>query len=268
MSIIRPLDVESLADQFRSAEPFRFVQIDDALDPDFAASVASAYSAFESARADGRLLESVNEHLKVQVTDREHFPEPVQRLSDALSSREFFDQLSAITGIKDLIADPALSGGGMHQTGPRGRLDVHVDFNRLEPSGWHRRLNLLIYLNPEWHREWGGNIELWDKRVRVCHHSFQPILNRCVIFQTSEVSFHGVEPVTYPGGVTRRSFAAYYYTVEAPEGGDGATHSTVFRARPSEPTKRLITMPAQQMMIRPNGFYRHLKDTAKRLLGL
>ena len=32
-------------------------------------------------------------------------------------------------GIPNLLADDQLVGGGIHETGPRGHLDVHVDFN-------------------------------------------------------------------------------------------------------------------------------------------
>ena len=88
----------------------------------------------------------------------------------------------------------------MHLTGPGGRLDVHVDFNVLEKRNLFRRLNILVYLNPTWHDEWGGQIELWDKDVKVCHLRSQPIINKCLIFETSNVSYHGVAPLKTPGG--------------------------------------------------------------------
>ena len=43
----------------------------------------------------------------------------------------------------------------MHITGPGGRLDVHVDFNFMEERQLHRRLNLLLYLNPTWNEIMG-----------------------------------------------------------------------------------------------------------------
>jgi hypothetical protein len=98
-----------------------------------------------------------------------------------------------------------------------------------------------------WERGWGGNVELWDRDVKVCYHSLEPILSRCVIFETSEISFHGVEAVTCPAGMTRKSFAGYYYTAEAPAGWDGAVHSTLFRARPDERVKGLVLMPLERL---------------------
>lgn len=134
----------------------------------------------------------------------------------------------------------------MHITGPRGRLDVHVDFNHIEDRGLYRRLNLLLYLNEGWQRSWGGAVELWDERVRTMHHSFPPELNRCVIFETSERSFHGVEPVTCPPDMRRMSFAVYYYTREAPPGFAGRSHTTIFKARPHERLKKYVLMPLQR----------------------
>ena len=118
--------------------------------------------------------------------------------------------------IPNLLADPELVGGGMHQTGPRGHLDVHIDFNFIPERSLHRRLNILVYFNKDWKREWGGEIELWDEHVKTCVHSFSPLFNRCVVFETNEVSYHGVTAVKCPEDRSRKSFAAYYYTKEAP----------------------------------------------------
>lgn len=266
MHPIRPLDVRRLASEFRAAQPFPFVQIDEFLDPDFAREVVAAYPGFDQAAKLGRTFESVNEHRKIQVTDSRLFPPPVKRLHDAIASREFLGALEVVTGIPQLLADATMAGGGMHQTGPRGRLDVHVDFNLLGERKLHRRLNILIYLNPVWEREWGGFLELWDADVKVRHHAIAPILNRCVIFETSQTSYHGVEQVTCPKDVTRRSFAGYYYTVEAPARWDGTSHSTVFHARPDERVKGWLLMPFERAGARLGRSLSGIKRSAKHLL--
>jgi Rps23 Pro-64 3,4-dihydroxylase Tpa1-like proline 4-hydroxylase len=247
MSDIRPLDIDGLRRQFNEAEPFRHLCIDGLLAPELAREAAAAYPSFESALAGGHAFDHVNERKKVQVTDASKFPPPVQRLHEAISSQAFRDQLGEITGIPNLLADPQLVGGGMHVTGPHGRLDVHVDFNYVEDRKLHRRLNILIYLNPQWHHDWGGAVELWDRDVRRCYVSLAPVLNRCVIFETSETSFHGVTALTCPEGVARKSFAAYYYTEAAPPHWSGRAHSTVFRARPDERLRGYVLMPAEKL---------------------
>ena len=137
---------------------------------------------------------------KIQVTDASKFAEPIAELNRALAAPEFLGLLSSVFEIPSLLPDEELVGGGIHQTGPRGHLDVHVDFNYIEERQLHRRLNILIYFNKDWDPEWGGNIELWDKDVKVCHHSFSPIFNRCVVFATSEHQLSRRHGGAVPGG--------------------------------------------------------------------
>jgi hypothetical protein len=124
--------------QYANATPFPFVKIENFLEPLFAAEVAAVYPTFEEAHRQGRTFKTVNEQKKVQITDAKLFPGPVARLNEALASAEFLSDLSCITSIPDLLADEELNGGGIHVTGPGGRLDVHVDFNYLESRKLHR----------------------------------------------------------------------------------------------------------------------------------
>jgi hypothetical protein len=194
----------------------------------------------------GKEFKGVNEQGKVQVTDSALFAEPIQELNKVLASQEFLDLLSHVTGMPRLLADDQLVGGGIHQTGPRGHLDVHVDFNYIKERDLHRRLNILIYFNKDWQPEWGGNIELWDEHVKNCAASFSPIFNRCVVFETNEISFHGVSAVKCPPDHARKSFAAYYYTREAPAHWTGKYHDTIFKARPDEKLKGRVLMPLEK----------------------
>ena len=268
MSVIRPYDREALRAQFRSAKPFPWIMIDGFLDPAFADEVARAYPSFDDAVGMGRQFNAVNENRKVQVLDYEKFPSPVKKLSDALRSKEFLDDIGYITGIPNLLWDARLSGGGMHQTASSGWLDVHVDFNYHEEMNTHRRLNILVYLNPTWDEKWGGLLELWDQDVKQRASALAPVLNRCVVFETSEISWHGVTAVQCPPGVSRKSFAAYYYTREAPVGWDGSKHTTIFKSRPEEYMKRMVLMPAEEAQRSMHRGVRAAKQAVKRLLGV
>ena len=129
--------------------------------------------------------------------------------------------LERLTGIDGLVADPTLEGGGLHRTEPGGYLGVHTDFNKL--GGLDRRLNLLIFLNPEWHDDWGGEFELWDSAAPVLR--VLPTWRKAVLFETSGTSWHACAPVHCPYGYERRSIALYYYTP-----GDGEKgHGTIYR---------------------------------------
>jgi len=262
--VIQPFDRETLRREFHEAKPFPFIAVDEFLDPEFARDVASSYPTYAEARGSGLEFSAVNEKKKVQITDAATFPESVAKLNALLASPSFIEDLEYITGIDNLLYDAELRGGGMHVTGPRGRLDVHVDFNYVEALELHRRLNILVYLNEDWKDEWGGGVELWDEEVRTCGGSFKPVLNRCVLFATSNISFHGVEPVTCPEGTQRISFAAYYYTKEAPAHWDGTSHSTIFKARPQERIRAHVLMPLEKAR---RGFVPSAKRIVKKLIG-
>src|SRR5712664_3557533 len=213
--MLQPFDREKLRAEFAAAKPFPYVKIENFIDPEKAKAIVAAFPSFDVALAQGRTFATVNERKKVQISDRSKYEAPVAELNDLLASEEFLADLSYITVVPNLLADEELVGGGIHVTGPGGRLDVHVDFNYIEDRKLHRRLNLLLYLNAPWQENWGGQFQLWDKDVKRCEATFAPIFNRCVIFETNEISFHGVVPVSKEARELRKSFAAYSYTKEA-----------------------------------------------------
>lgn len=265
--MLRPIDREALREQYSTATPFPFVKIENFLDSETAREIAASYPSFEDAIDQGKTFATVNERRKVQISDSKLFPAPVARLNEALASPNFLSDLAFITGLPGLLADSQLAGGGIHLTGSGGRLDVHVDFNYLEDRSLHRRLNLLLYLNPKWEEEWGGHIQLWDKDVKICQAHFAPVFNRCIIFETSDISYHGVTPISPSAPNPRQSFAAYYYTREAPANWDGVAHSTIFKARPEERFRGLVLMPTEKAKQNLENTVRRFKRVLKGLIS-
>ncbi len=261
---INPIDRDALREKVRTSQPVRNFCIDNFLDESFAGSVLASFPTYEEAAKVGRTFAAVNEKGKIQVTDSSSFAEPIAELNRTLASPEFLELLSDVFEMPNILADDALIGGGIHETGPRGHLDVHVDFNYLSDRQLHRRLNILVYFNKDWRPEWGGNIELWDAAVKNCVHSFTPIFNRCVVFETNDISFHGVTAVKCPEGTARKSFAAYYYTREAPAHWTGEAHGTIFKARPDEILKGNVMMPLEKARTRLRdaltGFKKKIKS--------
>jgi hypothetical protein len=108
--------------------------------------------------------------------------------------------------------DPTLHGGGLHVMTPGAALGVHLDYDR-HPNlpGRRRALNLIAFLNPRWEEAWGGALVLCDPMgavvTRLC-----PRPSRLVAFEVSDLSYHGVEPVTGPA---ERVTAAVYYLSDA-----------------------------------------------------
>jgi Rps23 Pro-64 3,4-dihydroxylase Tpa1-like proline 4-hydroxylase len=130
---------------------------------------------------------------------------------EEVNGERFLGVLRSLTGIESLVGDMKLKGGGLHESGDGGYLKVHTDFNQ-GLGNRHRALNMLLFLNPEWHGRWGGCLELWSRDHKKKVHSVLPLMNRMVLFKTSEESFHGHPvPLRVPEGVKRRSLAVYYY---------------------------------------------------------
>ena len=121
-------------------------------------------------------------------------------------------------------------------------------------------MNVIVYLNRDWKDAWGGAIELWDKRMTRCIERVPPLFNHAVIFNTDETSYHGFpDPLTCPPGVTRKSVALYYYTLEH----DVVTvpRSTNYQARPSDsPVHHALVWADKQAV--------HLYSKVKSALGL
>jgi len=243
--MLQPLNRENLRAEFAAARPFPYVKIDNFIDPAKAKAIEAAFPSFENALSQGTAFSTVNERKKIQISDASRYPPPVAQLNALLASEGFLRDLSYITGIPELLADDELVGGGIHVTGPGGRLDVHIDFNFIPERKLHRRLNLLLYLNSRWQDRWGGQFQLWDQDVKQCQAAFAPIFNRCVIFETSEISYHGVVPISADARFPRKSFATYYYTAQAPAYWTGVSHGTIFKARPDEKLKGAVLMPAE-----------------------
>ena len=152
-----------------------------------------------------------------------------------LNSSRFIRVLEALTGIAGLIPDPHLEGGGLHQIERGGYLKIHADFNKHERLRLDRRLNLLIYLNKDWSEDFGGHLELWTPLMDRCAKKILPIFNRCVVFSTTDYSYHGhPEPLACLEARSRKSIALYYYTNGRPESELSSPHSTLYKRRPGE----------------------------------
>jgi hypothetical protein len=165
-----------------------------------------------------------------------------QHLDEIVQSQTFRNLIGEITGIPELQYDPHYFGGGTHENRQGQDLDPHVDFNYHPISRQHRRLNLIVYLNPEWQDGWGGSLQLHKDPYLEQEHddivTLTPLFNRCVIFETTESSWHGFDRINLPADrqdLSRKSFALYYYTDTRPAEQTAEEHSTVYVERHLSP---------------------------------
>jgi Rps23 Pro-64 3,4-dihydroxylase Tpa1-like proline 4-hydroxylase len=220
-----------LSTQYAANTPLPHVLLEDFLDADLAGAIAQE---FPRAHTEAWTQYKHHNENKLGMAKRELFPSRLGSVTDELNSPRFVAWLSQLTGIPNLIADPGLEGGGLHQSSRGGFLNLHTDFSHHHyHKNWRRRVNIILYLNEAWESAWGGAIEFWDSGMRQCFSKYPPHLNHAVIFNTDDRCFHGFpEPLTCPEGETRKSLAFYYYTVE--QDSKIAPHSTNYRARPTD----------------------------------
>ena len=196
-------------------EPYKHIVIDSFLDPELAIGCLRNFPApsdpcWEHA-SDADIEVKQRTAWKSEFDIPDFIVDAVRLLNSAPVLMAMGDRLQ----IPKLVPDPYFTGGGLNVTMPGGLLDVHVDGNYHDATGLNRRINALVYLNPEWHPEWGGEFGIYDRSGQVCVKRVAPLFNRLVIFDSHDFSFHGLpEPLAFPPGQARKSIILYYYTRE------------------------------------------------------
>jgi hypothetical protein len=248
LDFARFADGAALADRYASAQPFAHIVLDGRF-PDAALRAVVAEIAASEVPPEGDFYGS---HKKLRVSDVLRMGLHTRRLIEDLNSAPFIRFLEDLTGIRGLVPDPHLEGGGVHQIGPGGFLKVHTDFNWHRRLNLHRRANLLLYLNEGWREEWNGSLELWDAGMTRCE-KLAPLFNRMVVFSTTDFSYHGhPDPLTCPENVRRNSIALYYYSAQRPgsETRFGASEMTNYRERPGEKFEHSSKHRLHQLQLR------------------
>jgi dTDP-glucose 4,6-dehydratase len=229
-----------LSQSYANAEPFKHVIINNFLNTDYVEKIYEKYPTdFENWHKYYNPIE-----VKYANDDIEHMPEEIKNLFYLLSTKQLVAKFAEITGIENLEYDPYLHGAGLHSHPRYGRLHVHLDYEKHPITNKQRRLNIILYLSKNWNPEWNGASELWDVNVQNCVVKSTPIFNNAIVFQTNEISYHGVsDTIMCPEGTYRKSFAYYYVSpLEAQQdtnkfGADesGYRYKASFTKRPEHP---------------------------------
>ncbi len=224
-----------LRERYAAAPPFPHIALDDFLAPEVAHAAVAEVEPVD--REHWVNYVHANER-KFANTDPDTWGPTLHAVWEELTSPRFLRFLSGLTGVDGLVADPSLEGAGLHQTRAGGFLNIHADFTvHPHEQNWHRRVNLLVYLNEDWHPEYGGDLELWSRDMRTRVEVVAPVANRAVVFTTGSDTWHGhPDPLRCPPDRARRSLAIYYYTVED----HPQARSTEYRARPGDGPKAVV----------------------------
>jgi hypothetical protein len=224
MSVIKRFseaEIAELSGRFTTASPYPHIVIDDFLKPE-ARECLSTFPGPDWPHWCG--FGDAYQRNKRVCADISAMPPPFAALIAECSQPAFLRSLEQITGEAKLLPDPYLDGGGLHCSGPGGVLAPHTDFHLYERLSLFRRVNLLIYLNPHWGAEDGGDLELSRKGEATPEASVAPVFGRAVIFRTDDQSVHGfTRPVAE--GKQRQSVALYYYNSRESAGFAGDTQT-------------------------------------------
>jgi len=209
--------IKKLEKGYINLYPFPFILIDNFLNENVIENLISDTNKLNSEEADGKFINSSNIYEYNKFAFTKNLGSSLEKIFDELVSDSFINYIEKCTGITGIIRnDKKLFGAGIHRIHKGGYLGIHTDFNIFyhEKYGFiDRRINLLIYLNKDWEESFKGELWLCDEQnLKICE-KILPIMNRCIIFNTTTKSLHGhPEVLSCPDNMYRQSIAVYYYT--------------------------------------------------------
>jgi len=137
--------------------PFKHMVIDDFLPSKLANDCLKNFPSTEQHQWDYSNDSDIE--IKYRTTWESEFdiPDGIVDAVRIMNSSMFLKAMSSVFLIPKVMPDPYFTGGGLNVTKRGGLLDVHVDGNYHDASGLNRRLNAILYLNPNWQEGWGGS---------------------------------------------------------------------------------------------------------------
>lgn len=233
--------IERLRTEYLAARPWPHVVMHDQFAEDLLRKVTAEVRDIDRSKMRGSRS---RRHVKRETNDPDLLGPATLRLQDFLDSTQFIDFLVGVTGVTGLQADETHYAAGVHETPTGGKTMVHTDFAMQPETRLHHRVNVLLYLNPGWQDDWGGQLELWPTDMSACGRRIQPTMNTMVIWETHAGTAHGLpEPVSGPPGNSRFAIAAYFYTTEGRDSSSGRGSLATYAARPGDSRWTGVPLP-------------------------
>lgn len=193
--------------------PFKHFVIDNFLKADLAHTLSKQFPSHSSEKwfSYDNPLER-----KKAIQNWGSFPPETYQLFLSLCCERFTNKLRKLTSDECLKPDYGLHGAGWHMSKSGDHLNIHQDYSIHPMANMQRKWNIIIYLTPNWKKEWGGNLEFWNHNEKTNQAnqkevSIDCVFNRAVLFDTTQNSWHGFpETIKCPQGIYRKSIAMYY----------------------------------------------------------
>ena len=263
------LILEEKKNDYLNANPFPSIILDDFFNVTFLNKVLEEFP--DLSKVDSSQNYKNKNEVKYTNNTYKIFPNTIKQLFDFMNSNSFLEFLQKITSIEEkLISDKDLNGGGLHEIKNGGKLKVHTDFNRHPTLDLDRRINILIYLNKNWDKNYGGDLEFWNQNMSLCKKKISPNFNRLVIFSTNDFSNHGhPDPINCPDNLSRKSIALYYFSKGRPISdlnNKNFKNKTYFKSRDGFVNETYNQNEKIKNYLRKFKFYKYLKELEKKYL--
>ena len=233
--------VKKALKHFKKNHPFDHCVVDHFFEEGIALALADEFLSYES--SEWHCYKNAIEDKKT-LNDWNIFPALTYQTFDKINSPEFTHLLEEVIK-QEIIVDQGLHGGGWHIHGSGGNLNPHLDYSIHPKLKKERKINLLVYLAPDFiAEEHGGHLGLYaqsanSKRPGELIKEIAPVFNRAVIFDTTQNSWHGISrPLNQPEGIYRKSIASYYLV--EPKGDVNARQRALFAPRENQIGKKHV----------------------------
>jgi Rps23 Pro-64 3,4-dihydroxylase Tpa1-like proline 4-hydroxylase len=204
-------NIELLSNEYKNNKPYPYIIINNFLESSFIDNIHNEYSERSTNLSDWHFYNNPLE-VKYSFDNINNCGKNIQKLFELYSSKECIQLFNTLSGITNLEYDNTLHGCGLHLMPKNGRLSVHLDYEKhpiLENK--QRRMNIILYLNKTWNISWNGSTKLFYEDLNNSFIESKVVYNSALVFQTDDISWHGVpDKIKCPENESRKSIAYYY----------------------------------------------------------
>ena len=255
--------------KYLNSKPYPHLVVKNFFDKNFLNKILNEFPDLSKIRTSTN-YNNKNE-VKFANNNRRIFKKNTKTLFKYMNSAQFLSFLQKISSIREkVLPDSTLNGGGLHEIKREGVLKVHTDFNKHPTKKLDRRINVLIYLNKNWKKTYGGQLELWNKDMKKCIKKVLPTFNTMVIFSTNDFTNHGhPNNLKCPKTTSRKSIATYYFSKGRPKNETKIKYQknrTQFKNRAGIENDVLIKNEFFKNKLRNTGLYQKIKRFEKKYI--
>tara|TARA_B100000787_G_C16146337_1_gene274412 strand:- start:50 stop:916 length:867 start_codon:yes stop_codon:yes gene_type:complete len=255
--------------KYKNSEPYPHIILKNFFNKDFLNEVLKEFP--DLSKNKSSINYANKNEVKFANNKKKTFKKNTKLFFKYLNSPTFLKFIKKISSIKEkILADQSLNGGGLHEIKRGGILKVHTDFNKHPTKNLDRRINVLIYLNKNWKKNYGGQLELWNKDMKKCVKKIMPIFNTMVIFSTNDFTNHGhPNHLRCPKTISRKSIATYYFSKGRPKNEITKSYKknrTEFKNRMGLKNDVLVRNEYFKNILRNTNIYQKIKGLEKKYI--